>query len=346
MTSTTRTRGLRPLTTLVALLALVASACGGASADPATRLSSAFEDTFDGSYAYRFAVDADRAALDTLGADAGQAATFLGTFGFSGVVDGDDGMSFALGLGTGSPILELRSFGEEAFYVNVGLGDLLSLAGAGAFDPRDELAPALDALGFDTDVKAAVLDLLDGKWVGVEGQLDAERLQSLLGAQAPTADEEEVADAAEELFGGGIDGFFEEYVTVVDVEDTGDGVEQFEVALQLRELLRAAAELNQRVGADEAMPMEDLEADLADLPETIPGTVVVTDDKVTEIRFDAAAFDEGVAGSILLTLSFSDFDEVDPLVKPEGATVLTDEQFTDAVAKLVGLTGGMGAPLG
>lgn len=338
----TRARVLRPLTALFAVLAVVASACGSSSPDPQTRLSAAFEDTFDGAYTYAFAVEADRAALDSLGDDAGQAAAFLGTFGISGTVDGEDGVSLQLALGAGSPLLEVRSFGEEAFYLNLGLNDFLSLAGAGAFDPRDELAPALDALGFDDEVKTAVLAVLDGEWVGVEGQLDMERIQGLLGAEEAAADDEEIRSAAEELFGDGIGGFFERFVTVAEAEELEDDTERFDVQLQVRELVRAISELNARVGAEDAPGLDDIEADLQDLPETVPGTIIVADDHVTEIRFDLASVgEEAFDGSILLTVTLDDFDDVEPLVAPEGATVLTDEQFTDAIEKLVGLTGAL-----
>lgn len=339
---TTTSRRVRPSALFLAVLALVAAACGTSSPDPGTRLTSAIDNTFDGAFTYTLKVDADRAALEGLGEGAGDAATFLQTFGFTGVVDGEDGVSFAVDLGGESPLLELRTFGEEAFYLNLGIGDLLALAGAGAFDPRDELAPALDALGFEDEVKAAVLDALDGKWVGVEGRLDLARLQELMG-QEPQGDESEASEAAEELFGDGVPEFFERYVTVVETTEEDD-TERFEVALELRELLRAASELNERVG-DGSAGLEDIEADLQDLPETVPGTVVVADGVVTEIRFDVAdtAREAGAAveGSILVQLLFADFDDVDPLERPEGATVLTDEQFTDALEKLIGLTGGL-----
>jgi hypothetical protein len=335
-----RTRVLVPF---VLLGALVAAACGTASPDPDTRLQAAVENTLDGSFTYTVGVDADREALEALGEGAGDAAVFLQTFGFSGVVDDQDGVSFAVNLGASDPLLELRTFGDDAFYVNLGLNDFLSLAGAGAFDPRDELAPALDALGFEDEVKAAVLDALDGKWVGVEGELDVARIRSLMSGQEDPVDDEEASEAAEELFGEDLPAFVDRYITVLKTTED-DGTERFDVQLELRELLRAAGELNQRVG-QETVPLEDLEADLQDLPEAVPGTVIVEDGRVTELRFDLAstAREAGsdVVGAILITVSFADFDEVEDLVRPEGATVLTDEQFTDAIAKLVGLTGGL-----
>lgn len=335
---------LRPTALLLAVLAVVAAACGTASPDPDTRLAAAVENTFDGAFTYTLSVDADRAALEGLGEGAGDAATFLQTFGFSGVVDGEDAVSFAVDLGGDTPLFELRTFGDEAFYVNVGLNDFLSLAGAGAFDPRDELAPALDALGFEAEVKGAVLDALDGKWVGVEGELDVARLQALMGGEEAQVDEGEASEAAEELLGEDIPDFFDRYVTVVETVEEDD-TERFDVVLQLRELLRAAGELDQRVSSEDSTTLEDLEADLQDLPETVPGTITVVDDHVTSVRFDVAdtAREAGaeVEGSILVEVLMADFDDVEPLAKPEGATVLTDEQFTDAIAKLIGLTGGL-----
>ncbi|MBW3619410.1 MAG: hypothetical protein KY461_04145 [Actinobacteria bacterium] len=344
MSSTLTSPRRRPLSLLLTVLAVVTAACGTNSPDPETRLNSAVENTFDGAFSYTLTVDADRAALEAMGDGAGDAATFLQTFGFSGVVDGEDGRSFAIDLGGNAPLLELRTFSDEAFYVNVGLNDFLSLAGAGAFDPRDELAPALDALGFEDEVKAAVLDALDGKWVGVEGELDVARLQALMGADAPTVDEEEASEAAAELFGDDAAGFFERYVTIVETV-AEDDTERFEVAFELRELMRAMGELNQRVGAEGSDALTDVEADLQDLPETVPGTVIVDEGHVTLIRLDVAdtARQAGaeLEGAIVLQVAFADFDDVEPLSRPEGATVLTDEQFTDAMAKLIGLTGGL-----
>lgn len=345
MSSTLTSPRRRPFALLLVAMAVLVAACGTSSPDPETRLSAAVENTFEGSFSYTLSVDADRAALEGLGEGAGDAATFLQTFGFSGVVDDADGVSFAVDLGGDTPLLEVRTFGEEAFYLNVGLNDFLSLAGAGAFDPRDELAPALEALGFDDEVKAAVLDALDGKWVGVEGELDVARIQELMGAEPGEVDEERASEAAAELFGEDIPAFFDKYVSVVETVEEEDDTERFEVVLELRELLRAAGELNQQVAAEDAVALEDLEADLQDLPETVPGTVVVVDDHVTVMRFDigAAASEPGTEGegSILLEMVLADFDDVEPVAKPEGATVLTDEQFTDAIAKLVGLTGGL-----
>lgn len=344
MSSTRTSPRRRPLALLLAVMAVIAAACGTDSPDPETRLSAAVENTFDGAFTYVLGIEADRAALDGLGEGAGDAATFLQTFGFSGAVDGEDGVSFAVELGGDTPLLEFRTFGDEAFYLNVGLNDFLSLAGAGAFDPRDELAPALDALGFEDEVKAAVLDALDGKWVGVEGELDVARLQALMGGEQPPVDEQEASEAAEELFGDDIPEFFDRFVTVVETVEEDD-TERFEVALQLRDLLRAAGELNERVSIEGSVPLGDLEADLQDLPETVPGTVVVVDDHVVQMSFDVAgtAREAGatVEGSILVEVVFADFDEVEAIAKPEGATVLTDEQFTDAIAKLIGLTGGL-----
>lgn len=334
-----RRRGLHPLIALLAALALVSGACGTASPDPETRLSSAVDDTFDGAFGYRLAIDADRNALDALGEGAAQTAGFLAGFAISGVKDEAGALSVEVALGEGgTPLMSLRSFGDEAFYLNVGINDFLGMAGAGQFDPRDELAPALDALGFGPEIKTAVLDLLDGNWVGVEGELDAERIRTLLGADTSDTSEEDVEEATKDALGEDIGEFVERFVTVVETTDTDDG-ERFDVEFQVREFLRATSELSRRVSAEGTDGLEDLEADLQDLPETIPGTILVDDGKVTEMRFEVSGDDAD--GSVLVVLSLSDFDAVDDVERPEGATVLTDEQFTEAIAKLVGLTGGL-----
>ncbi|MDX1619497.1 MAG: hypothetical protein R3320_00800 [Nitriliruptorales bacterium] len=331
---------------LFLVFALVLAACGDGG-DPSDRLADAFEETFDGTFAYEFTVDADSDALSGLGEGAGQAAAFLAGFSASGTVNDEDA-TFAITL-LNQQIFQFRTIGQEAFYLQLGINDFIAAFGGGGFDPQDELVPALDALGLGEEVKGAVIEAFNGSWVGVEGELDTDELSALLGGE-PAETDEESRERFREVFGEDIPAFFERFV-VVESEESEDDVRQYDVLLQLHELLRAAAELNQELGVDDA-GLGDLEADLADLPETVAGSVITADGLVEKISFDLADAvreqgDTEVAGSVELSLEITEHDDVPAVEAPEGATVLTAEQFADALAKLAELTtGNLGTPGG
>lgn len=343
-------RSLRRFPVLVALLGLLVAACGDGG-DPSDRLASAFENSFDGEFAYELTVDADSEALAGLGEGAGQAAAFLAGFSAAGVVV-DDAATFTVTV-LNRPIVEIRSIGDDQLYLQAGLNDFLSAFGGGAFDPQDELVPALDQLGLDEEVKAAVIEAANGGWVGVEGEVDDERLSLLLGAPSGEVDDEEARERFEEVFGEDVPTFVERFV-VVESEETEDDVRLYEVHLQVHELLRAAAELNAELGVENQGALADLEADLADMPETVPGTVITVDDHVQRITFDLAeaarqrpAEDAtAVTGSVEITFTFTEHDDIDPVEAPEEVTTITGEQFTDAIERLGQLTGGTGATPG
>lgn len=323
---------------LVALLALVLAACGGGSSDPAEQLAEAFQGTFEDSFAYRFVVDADQAAMDGLGEGAGQAAAFLSGFAVAGVVD-EDAMSFDV-QALGSALLQVRAIGEEELYARLGVQDLLGLMGGG-FAPED-LVPALETLGFDQEMQGIVLSALSGEWIGIEGGFDAARFGGLTGEDA-SVDPDEAETAFKDAFGDDLPAFFERFVVVQGEPDETDGTETFAVALQLRELLRAASSMSEEVGAAEGMSLEDLEADLADLPETVPGEVSVRDGVVTEIAFRAAETirESGteVTGDLDLVLELSDHGDVEAISAPEGATTITSDQLAEMLEKLAGFAG-------
>lgn len=325
----------RPLVALVAVLGLVAAGCG-VTADPSDDLADAFEDSFDGSFSYALSVEADRAALDALGDGAAQAAGFLDQFSVSGALDGETGTSLGLSISDDIQLFEARTFGED-LYLRLGLDEFLGL-GSGSFDPRDELAPALGALGFDEDVQTAVIDALDGEWIAVEGGIDVSSLQGALGGDDAGVDEGRAAVAISEALGEDLSGFFERYLVVEGVDDEGDGIRRYAVELQLRDLLVALGEMNEEAGVVDQPAASDLEADLADLPETVPGTVLTDEGLVTEVRLDLAAPD-GESGSVLLILGLGDFDAVEPLEEPSGAVRISQEEFLRVVSTLSSLTG-------
>jgi hypothetical protein len=321
------------------LVSLVASACGG-SVDPQEELAAAVKGTFEGSFAFEFTVDADQSALAALGEGAGQAAFFLSGFKVAGATEGDN-TRLVLQL-LSIDVVEARAIGDDAVYLRLGLEDVAALTGTPV--DAEALAGQLDDLGLDPAVRETVVTALEGDWIGVEGALDAERLQSLFGGEG-APDEAEVESAFEDNFGADLPAFIERFVTVSERSDE-DGQQTFRVDLQVRELLRAAADLSQRFG-ERQIPLDDLEADLEELPATIPGTIIASGGRIDQIRFDlgeaARRSGQEVEGRIDLTLALTDHGEVAAIDAPEGADVLTGEQFTDAVAQVMGFLTGLGA---
>lgn len=325
-----------PSAVLVTALALLLAACGE-PADPGERLAEAFEDTFDDSFAYRFAVDADQEALAGLGDSAGQAAAFLAGFAVTGIVDETTASADVQALGT--DLLQVRSIGEDEFYLRFGAQNLLGLLGGGF--AAEDLIPALDSMGFDEDLQAIVLAGLEGDWLGIEGGLDASQLGR--GADAGTIDEEEARESFHEAFGEDLPEFFERYVVVEgEPDEEDDGPERYTVSLQLRELIRAAADLGDEMGADE-LSERDLEADLADLPATVPGIVSVEDGLVTSILFRAGETirEAGteLAGDLDLVVDLSEHGAVAEIAAPPDAVMVTPEELQTLLDRLGELAG-------
>lgn len=322
---------------LVVLLSLVLAACGGPS-DPGEELAEAFQRTFDDSFAYRFIVDADASAVEGIGEGAGQAAAFLSGFAIEGTVD-DEAVSVDV-QGLGTSLLQVRSIGEDELYLQLGVQSLLGMLGGG-FSPED-LLPTLEAAGLDTELQGAVLGALRGDWIGIEGGFDAAQLGDVAGGTTEV-DEEEAEEAFREAFGEDIPAFFERYVVVRGEPRDEEGVRNFTVELQLRELLRAASEASEQLGRADTAATDDLEADLAELPATVPGEVSVDDGRVTSIAFRAAETirESGTAivGDLDLVLDLSRHGSVDELTAPPDATVITSEQLQQILEQLGGLAG-------
>lgn len=324
----------RALAALLAVVALVAAACGGEPDDPNAALAEAFEATFDDSVAYALSVDADNGVLTDLAEDQGQLAALVGGLTLDGVVD--EGATSLRVRGLGSTLLELRSLDDgETLYAQLGIQDLLAMAAGGDIDPAQLLAFAAPDL--PEDAREVLEAALGGQWVAIEGGVD----DAVAGA-AETGTEEAEA-LLDDLTGGDVGGFLERYVTV-DGEDRGDAVRTIEVAFELREFLRATAALGEGLdGGPADADTGDLEADLAELPERIPGVVTIRDGLVTELRFglDEPMRDAGatVDGRLDLVLVLSDHGAVTPVETPDGALSITSEQLRDALGTL----GRMGA---
>lgn len=321
----------RPLLALLAAVITLTAACSG-DADPEDAFADAVAETFDGSYRYEITIEADRSALGGLGDDAPQATALLAGLGIEGAVT-DDGSSFAVGV-LGSPLLEVRTV-EAGAFLRLGIEDLLSAFGGG-FDPRADLEPALAALGLEPDVQTAILAAIGGAWVGIEGGIDTTAIAELFGV---TGDGDGTQTELPDALGGDLEGFVERYIIVSEAAaGGGDDVEEYDVEVQLRELLRDGAASGDGDGAV-------TDADLAELPETLPGTVTVQDGLIQAITVDvaAAARAQGAAGegALVVRIDLSDHDAVDAIETPSAEVTITSEQLTTALERLAGLTVGV-----
>lgn len=320
----------RRLAAALAGAALVAAACSGGGS-PQGRLESAATATFDSSFAYELTVEVDGEALEALGPGGGQAVGILQSLRVAGRhTEGANEIVFGV---LGFDVLELRALGEEAVFLKLALGELAGIAGASVEDLSASVIPSLREAGLGDEVVSAVEAALDGRWVGVEGEVDPQALQDALGlpdAGGATAapDEEEV----EEALGGDLAGFVERFVEVVEVREEG-GSEVFAVNLALRDLIRTAAEVSP--GA----PVEDLEADLGSVPEQVPATVTVVDDRITRFAVDVAESVEQLPGAFEIRLDLSEHGAVEEVTAPDDAVTITSEQLVEALSSLSGLGG-------
>lgn len=326
------------MTAVLVLLALVAAACS--ESDPQQRLEDAFGRTFDDSFAYQLTVEADEEALRGLGADSAQAGAVLQGLAVGGRRDGD-ALELRVGFG-GFDLLQLRSLGDEELYLKMALDQLGAFLGGGrGFDPDTTVVPPLQQAGVSEEVIAAVRAAFNGQWVGIQGPIDSERLQEELGA-TPTATPTGQDEAVREALCEDLEGFAECYLQVQEVTEE-DGRTVFEVRLELRELARALAE-----AAPTGEQVEDLDADLADLPEQVPATVIVQDGVVTRLTLDVAeAMRSGgseTQGSIEVRVDLSEHGEVEPIEAPDGAVSITGDQLADAMASLSELMSIAGRP--
>lgn len=315
---------------LLLAVALLAAAC--ASEDPQTRLENAFERTFDSSFAYELTIEADQEALQQLPGGGAQVGTMLQGLAVSGRRAGD-AVELRLGFG-GFNLFELRSLPDDQLFVRLALDQLGAfLGGQGGLDPDATIVPPLEQAGVPSEVIDAVRAAFDGRWVGIEGQLDPQQLQDALGGVTPSpaasADEEAVREALCE----DLRGFAECYITVQEVTSQ-DGQDVFQVQLALREVVRAVSEAAPAAGEQ----VEDLESDLATLPDQVPATVTVRDGRVTQLAVDIAeAMRSGgsdTAGTIEIRLDLTEHGEVEDITVPEDAVTITGDQLAEAMVAL------------
>lgn len=327
-------RRLRPVVALLAL-ALVAGACNRTPDDPQEAVRQAVAATFEDSYHFEVTVEADPAALRAMGAEAAQSAAFLSGLALEGDVAGDTNSLTVRILGIEA--LELRRLGSEAVYVRAAAQQFLAAAGQAALAQPATVAAALDQLQASPALRAGVTAALEGRWVGIAGDLDAAAIERALGVESSADGGPDEADILAAL-GGDLEGAIERYVAVEGEPVDVGGVRRYTVSLALRDLLRNVLMVQAEAAGDDPAQVE---ADLVGLAERVPGTIDVRDGRVTAIRIDIAGAveDQPTVGAIEVIVDLSRHGDVDALSVPEGAVTVPSDEFLDTFARLVEFAG-------
>lgn len=223
-----------------ALLALVSLLVGcSGEQDPRAELDAAVAATASEPFRFAISAQADRAALDELGADATAAASFLAEAGITGARDPDGWLQVGVTIGGDVPLLEAIVPDDDRLLLRTGLGDLLGLEGR---DPGEALDPALTELGVDENGRAALTISFRGGWIALTDVSSiADLVAGVGGADGAGQDGAAGTDGA-----AGSDGSdagqqladLLDAVTVLGVHDVGE-VRRFDVEVSTAALLGA-----------------------------------------------------------------------------------------------------------
>lgn len=322
-------------TTIVAtVVALLVAACGGGAgpADPTEAFTEALDRTFSGPFAFDVAVEFDEAARQALVAEDAQFATIVDGMGISGVVGGERFRLLVQVMGVDA--FEMRRTDASHTYVRFAMGELAESMGE-SFPMEDALA---GLQGFPPELRDAAEALLRGQWVAFVG--DPQELATPSGLDLGPDPEELRADLRE-AFGDDPTVFVERFAVISERGDGGDP-RTFDVQLRARELARAGLEFMSDAFGGLAGGMmfgaEDLESDLAEIPEFVEGgQVVVSDRLVDEISVDVLAMARSAApddpevpdGSARLVVALSDHGQDPQVAAPEGAVELDLTELMD-----------------
>ncbi|HEV2786816.1 MAG TPA: hypothetical protein VGV67_10535 [Solirubrobacteraceae bacterium] len=310
----------RTAVALLLIVAFAATSCERDPADPSARLAAAAEATAADSFTWALTIDADPAALRSLG-EAAQAAAALESLEIRGARSGD-GASVSVAI-VGLEALELRRVDAEHLFLRVAVPDLAGLTGAEI--DVDRVVTRLRRQGLSPAVVETVASALRGRWVGVVGRIDADELRRAAGGRAPGRRPEVTSRDA---LGGDLTGFIARYLTVA-APTSEDGEQVYDVALHVRELLEAVLTLDPRNRRG------DLAADLRRVPRKVPATVRTAAGTVRAVSVDIAEFARrgggDLEGSIRLALAFADHGEAPPVRAPGEASTVTAEQLLEAV---------------
>ncbi|MBW3576800.1 MAG: hypothetical protein KY462_03490 [Actinobacteria bacterium] len=324
-------------------IAVVASLAACGDGDARSRLAAATQRTFGGPVTFAATVDADDAALRDLFGDQAQiAGQVLEGLRVAGRRAGD---SYEVRLSVlGLDLFDLRSVAGDTTFLRLGFSSLAALATGGG-DPGERIVGLIRDRGAPEPVADAVAAVFRGDWIGVEGDIDPDRLNEVLGGPTPGPTTPTDASVGAAL-GEDPAGFVQRYVAVHDVTDT-DRARRYDIAVQLRELLAALSQL------DPTRRVEDLQSDLKELPEAVPATMQtrILDapwyrrllgmsgaEVLTGATFDLAALARAGAadanGSFRVQLDLSDHGSTEPIQGPDDAVTVTSEEFLEAARLL------------
>jgi hypothetical protein len=287
----------------VLVVALVVAGCGQA---PEDELGDAARATADETITFDVSARADDRALDDLGADAADAAAFLDDAGVTGAREPGGRLRIALTIGGQAPLLDVLSDPDGTVLLRTGLGELF---GVPETDPGSELDPLLEGIGVDAAGRDALAASFRGAWIELTDVSDLGELVDGAtgepGAAGETGDSGEAEPVTLERV--------LETVTVIEARDAGD-VRRLDVEV-------SAAALLTLVGAT-----------LDDPPPPLPGTVVVRDGLVREVRVDLDG-EGGDEVEVVATITPAD-DTVVQRPTPEAS--LTGAELFDLVSRLQG----------
>lgn len=336
----------RPSFLLALLLALVATACGsGGPTDPTEAVVDAVDRTFSGPFAFGVSVELDDAARDALAQEDPQASAIIDGLGLSGAV-GDPAFSLLVEF-MGIEAFEMRRTDQTHTYVRLAISEVAQAFGEPI--PQDEMLAGLSSL--PPELQDAARAFLEGRWVAFIGDPEAVATASELNFGP---DPEEIRSDFAVAFGD--PGEFMRRFTEIEESGTQGGGTVYTVRIRARDLARAGMEFVSDafggIGLMMGAASEDIEADLAEVPELIDGGQVVIEDRlVQQLSVDVLAMARSAAGdaaadvppgSASLVVNLSDHGTEPDLAAPEGAVELDLERLADLFMQSFMLGGAFG----
>jgi hypothetical protein len=315
-------RACRGWTAAILALALGVTGCG-AEPDPREELTDAVRATADTSVTFELGARVDGDALADGGERADEAARFLEEAALTGARDPDEALRVTVSIGAEAPLLEVVSDPSGALSLRTGLGSLL---GVDDRDPSAQLDPLLTDLGVDAAGRRALAVSFAGGWVAVS---DVDDLGSLLDTDVDDRDAEG-ADARADAGEGPTLERVLDAVTVLAARDAGD-VRRLDVRVDGRVLAEAVG----LVAADAGDPGADL-----------PGTVVLRDGLLQEVRVTLSGDDvastgggDDGAGAIEVVLTVAPVAEGRAVLVPDPDATLRADELFDLVERLQAVPG-------
>lgn len=330
---------------LTALLVLVAAACGGGGpTNPTDAVADAFDRTFSGPFTFEVSVELDEAARTALGEEDPKASALFDGVGMSGAVGNE---RFALLVEVmGVEAFEMRRTDATHTYVRLAISEVAEAFGEPI--PQDEVLAGLRQL--PPELQDAARAFLEGRWVAFVGDPEAVATPSELNLGPDPA---ELRSEFQRTFGDA-QSFMERFAVV---EETGsqDGGTAYTIRLRARELARSGVEFVADVVGGMAGSMmlggQDLESDLAEVPDVIEGGEVVVRDRLLQrLSVDFLAMARSAAGddatdvpdgSAALVATFADHGTEPDVTAPDDAVELDIESLADLFMQSFMMGGGL-----